>query len=48
MTALGVEPSRTKDVAEPRPGEFIARLKANGHLVHYSPTSKDVLEASKL
>lgn len=46
MTALGVEPSRTKDVAA-RAGEFIARLKANGHLVQYSPTSR-VLELEAL
>lgn len=46
MTALAVEPSRTKDVVA-RTGEFVARLKANGHLVQYSPTSR-VLELEAL
>jgi hypothetical protein len=46
MATLGVEPSRIKVVAS-QAGELVARLKSNGRLFDYSPTSR-VLELEGL
>lgn len=46
MATLGVEPSRVKAVTS-QAGEFVARLKSNGRLFDYSPTSR-VLELEGL